>query len=357
MSLVVTPLELPERWDEPGPRGDAFRAFHAHAERSNAMRFGPDVVARSPEERLASLQPSLAEACRAFVAHRDGQLVGALKVYTPLLESTDVAEIVISAEPDLPDAEVLDLVEELTTHGEQVAAGLGRGDFRGGSLAAASGAVTAATGFGGADPHHPEVAPLVARGYVLEQVYRISMVDLAALPDLDERLAAARAGAPGYDVVAWAGETPAPHRAGMCRLKEQMAADAPGGGVLFEPEVWDDARLADFEASAASGGRTLRTVAAVERATGELVGFTSAFVGTSTVVNQHDTVVAGAHRGHGLGALMKLANLAELREHHPDHTRVVTWNAEENRPMLAVNEATGFVTVVHDGVWKRRSVS
>ena len=190
MSLVVTPLELPERWDEPGPRGDAFRAFHAHAERSNAMRFGPDVVARSPEERLASLQPSLAEACRVFVAHRDGQLVGALKVYTPLLESTDVAEIVISAEPDLPDAEVLDLVDQLTTYGEQVAAGLGRSDFRGGSLAAASGAVTASSGFGGADPHHPEVAPLVARGYVLEQVYRISMVDLAALPDLDERVEA-----------------------------------------------------------------------------------------------------------------------------------------------------------------------
>ena len=185
-------------------------------------------------------------------------------------------------------------------------------------------------------------------------MYRISVLDLRALPDLDERLAAARAGAPGYEVVAWSGFTPEPYRAGVCRLKEGMAADAPGGGVLFEPEVWDDARLTDFETQVSGGGKTIRTVVAVERATGELVGFSSLFVGSAVVVNQHDTVVLAGHRGHGLGLLMKLVNLVELREHHPRHTRVVTWNAEENRPMLAVNEATRFNPIVHDGVWQRR---
>ena len=133
-----------------------------------------------------------------------------------------------------------------------------------------------------------------------------------------------------------------------------MAADAPGGGVLFEPEVWDDARLTDFETQVSGGGKTIRTVVAVERATGELVGFSSLFVGSAVVVNQHDTVVLAGHRGHGLGLLMKLVNLVELREHHPRHTRVVTWNAEENRYMLDVNEALGFRQVLVEAAFQRR---
>ena len=33
---------------------------------------------------------------------------------------------------------------------------------------------------------------------------------------------------------------------------------------------------------------------------------------------------------------------------------VRTWNAEENRPMLSVNEALGFETICHGGVWQRK---
>jgi hypothetical protein len=36
---------------------------------------------------------------------------------------------------------------------------------------------------------------------------------------------------------------------------------------------------------------------------------------------------------------------------------IVTDNAEENRPMLDVNEAVGFVGVGSEGVWERREAA
>ena len=70
-------------------------------------------------------------------------------------------------------------------------------------------------------------------------------------------------------------------------------------------------------------------------------------------VEQQDTLVLKEHRGHRLGMLLKLSNLQYLAETHPGHPAVTTFNAEENRPMLGVNEAIGFVPAGYGGGWKR----
>jgi hypothetical protein len=68
---------------------------------------------------------------------------------------------------------------------------------------------------------------------------------------------------------------------------------------------------------------------------------------------QWDTIVRREDRGHRLGMLLKLANLAALEEQMPGHPSVLTWNAEENRPMLGVNEAIGFTVRGYEGAWRK----
>jgi hypothetical protein len=51
--------------------------------------------------------------------------------------------------------------------------------------------------------------------------------------------------------------------------------------------------------------------------------------------------------------LLKVGNLAHLERVAPGHPSVITFNAEENRHMLTVNEAVGFVPIASESAWRK----
>lgn len=160
-----------------------------------------------------------------------------------------------------------------------------------------------------------------------------------------EAEAAAHAG--GYDVLTWWDAIPDAWLDQRALLSARMSTDAPLGEVDLQEEVWDAERVQEtFRVARAQGRRVVETVA-VHRGSGQAVAFTDLSIPDHTpeLAYQRDTLVLAEHRGHRLGQLVKAANLREVRERLPAVSRVVTWNAEVNAPMLRVNRAMGFRVV------------
>jgi len=212
------------------------------------------------------------------------------------------------------------------------------------------------TGFGSISAEDPSARFLVRLGFTLEQIERNSAFDLRGSFDGVERLlAAAREASSDYRVVSWFAPTPPEFVDGYAWMKSRMVTDAPAAGLEFDEEVWDAARVARHDALYTSSGRTLHVVAAQHIATGELCAFNELVIGKdkTEASHQEDTLVLADHRGHRLGMLVKCENLIAWRDIAPDSPRVLTYNAEENRPMLDINEAIGFVPIAYEGAWKK----
>lgn len=69
---------------------------------------------------------------------------------------------------------------------------------------------------------------------------------------------------------------------------------------------------------------------------------------------QWGTLVRRDHRGHRLGMAVKLANLRQLAAADASVHSLVTYNAEVNTHMLAINEALGFRPVERLGEFQKR---
>ena len=214
------------------------------------------------------------------------------------------------------------------------------------------------TGFGSVPLANPEVRFLLRRGFSLEQVERASRL---ALPleaaGLSSAVAAASAiSGDDYRLHRWIRRTPERWLDDMALMFTRMSTDAPSAGLEEPEDVWTPARVSESEDREEASPREMLTVVVEHVPSGRLVGYSSLSVPQQTgrAVMQDDTLVLREHRGHRLGMLLKVANLANLAELRPGHPSVITFNAEENRHMLSVNEAVGFEPIGYEGAWMKR---
>lgn len=196
----------------------------------------------------------------------------------------------------------------------------------------------------------------LAQGYTLEQIARNSALDLTgSFGEIERLFADAQAASIGYRILQWAPPTPPQYAEGYAWMKSRMSTDAPAAALEFDEERWDADRLARHDKKYTDAGMTVLVTAAQHVETGELCAFNELSIGhdLTAASHQEDTLVLKEHRGHRLGMLVKCAGLLAWRDIAPESPRMITYNAEENRPMLDINEALGFVPIAYEGAWKK----
>ncbi|WP_423462916.1 GNAT family N-acetyltransferase [Promicromonospora sp. MS192] len=317
---------------------------------------GHDDLARTAQQTVSGMLHQEYADKRRVVAVRDlpggatptaEDVIGFGFLSMPREHNTHTADIYVGVHPDHRRQGI---GTALTERLEQVAAEAGRTTFFGWSLSpreAAGGedAVLPATGAGRLPADTAGIRFAIGRGYTVEQVERMSRLDLpvdpAALATF-EADARAAAGA-DYRTHTWEG-IPEEWHAGYAQLMTRMSTDVPQGALDFGEETWDAERVRVYLQDRADSGQRLLTTLVEHVPTGEVAGGTSFLLqdGKPAFVFQEETIVLGTHRGHRLGMLVKAVNLRELTARYPQTERIHTFNAEENAHMLAINVALGF---------------
>ncbi|WP_138414249.1 GNAT family N-acetyltransferase [Sinomonas gamaensis] len=335
-----------------------FREFSELTDSVERQIWGNDDRCSPPAFRLGVWRDTRYELTSLFFVRLGGRMVGRGWCQMPLKEDRDRAIV---------RAEVLDefagqgigrvLLDAATEEAERYGRTLLNSFTEHPVGFEAEDVVVPSTGAGALPAGQRSVSFARAAGFALSQIERFSELVLHAYDDGWPALeaAATTAAAGEYDVLLWEG-IPDEFQAEMAHLLARMSTDAPSGVDAWDAAEWDAERVASLEAQLSDASTLPLYAVARHRSTGRLVGYTSLWVrsGKEDVADQDDTLVVPEHRGHSLGLLIKLANLRAYRERFPTARKVVTFNAEENQHMLAINEALGFRPAGYDGEWYRR---
>ncbi len=208
----------------------------------------------------------------------------------------------------------------------------------------------------GVPANSPDTRFALAHGYRLGQIERSSELPL---PMPAERLdalydEAVRAAGSDYRVLGWWRHAPEEYVVGFAALRARMTRDVPQSGIALDDEEWTPSRVRELEQLMIDRGEPFLCSVAQHIPSGRLVAYTDLVVPEGGgKVEQHDTLVVREHRGHRLGMLVKAENIRRLAELEPNATRILTWNADENEYMLAVNNAFGFRLHGLVGNWQK----
>ncbi len=354
--FTIDEVGIPETLDG-SPEALAFEGSVDARNAAEVASFGTTDMIYTAAELLPGWQPSEHEARRLLVARVDGRIVARGVYETRLVgESANTAWLQVQVHPEFTRRGI---GRALSDDLERITADEGRTQIHvyAPSPPGPGPRLEPPTGFGSVPAQNREVRLLLARGYSLEQVERASRLPLPVDQKLfDERMASARAHSADYRVHLWDTRAPEQWLEDLAVLATRMSTDAPSGGMDEQEDVWTVERWREEEEQEAESPRVTIYAAVEHIPSGRLVGYTDMNVPPELdrPADQGDTIVMREHRGHRLGMLLKLANIAHLESRFPGHSAITTFNAEENRPMLDVNEAVGFVPFSYEGAWQKK---
>lgn len=341
--LEIIEFPLPETADD--PNWQAYRRLcHAHNEELIA---GPEWNV-SPADSLVSAKDNTTYTMRRFLARLAGEVVGWASSRVNHVDDPEAVAVSVYVAAEhrnngIGRALAERLRAETAGFKRHIAWVMGPipGEF--------DTVTTASNGIGQFCADHPGLRLALSYGLRIGQIERVSRYDLQT-PSVDpaEVLAEARRHATGYELIVWEGAAGEELLADLATLKQRMTTDVPAGDLTIVEAVWDAARMRRFDEQLLLTSRLFRA-AARHQESGAVVALNELVVPRSNehgFVDQWDTIVAPEHRGHRLGLLVKAANIIALREAIPQSPAIVTWNAEENRHMLAVNESLGFYPIL-----------
>jgi GNAT superfamily N-acetyltransferase len=356
--LTIERCPVPQRAE--ATASPDFKAFHA-------LRIAHELVLWGNLDHSATLAESLMfwqgneyEERQVFLAHLDGVVVGTGSLTLPLSENTTTAGVDVVVDAAFRrrgiGTRILEVLEKAAVERNRTSLDGYCGEPIGPVLAGEA-LLAAKSGTGGVPLNAASTRFALRHGYSLEQVETSSTlglpVDHGHLVELEVE---AMRRATEYDVIGWNDECPEELVDGFARLKSLMSTEVPLAGLGWEGEEWDAARVRREESTWRASGVDSVVAAAQHHSSRELAAYTvlTHREALPAVVNQEDTLVAPGHRGHGLGMLVKIANLRRAEMLWPDATCVMTWNANENRHMLAINIALGFKPSGFEGEWQKR---
>ena len=215
-----------------------------------------------------------------------------------------------------------------------------------------------ASGVGSVPADDPGIRFAVVNGFTLEQVERVSRYDFDAplVDPMEAMTEARRADNSDYELLTFEGLAPADIVGDLAVMRERMITDPPSGGMEVVEQKWDAERLNKRDERLLVTNWFWRAVVR-HVPSGQFVALSEILrdrTNPDAFLEQWDTIVLPEHRGRRLGMLVKAANLIQVHRAAPDATSILTWNAEENRYMLDVNEALGFRQVLVEAAFQRR---
>lgn len=318
---------------------DAFDAWHATIRDAHCAGREASWWESLESTRVYVGRESKRNARWAVAAFEDEVCVGGAEVTMPLQQDTETLSVELGV---LPERRRRGVGSALLSYVERLAAQHDRTILQ-------------------AELHVPAGAPMEdtdgGRFAFAARLRSVSAEDrfLLDLPVAPEHVSTLTGVDDGYRIVSFVDRVPDEHAVEWARMVTHMNEDVPMGELTHTPEQVDVDRIRRAERDFGDQGWTrLRSLALTPDGAG--AGYTELFVSRydAEFAIQDDTFVDRAHRGHRLGARMKLANLRNLAD-HAGRTGgtwrwVQTYTEQNNLAMQRTNEAFGFrrVDVLHE---------